>query len=144
MPAATYTPGSGFGIVPSLATSSTLLGNIHDIRPNAIERPAIETTHMATTGGWRTFIAGDLKTAGEIEIDVEYNTQLDYKTLVASQAAETMTITYPLRGNAATAATKTFSAVLTKASPAWPKDDLLMTTLTFQVSGAETYTAATT
>jgi len=99
---------------------------------------------MATTGGHQTFIAGDLKNWGEIEIDVEYNTQLDYKTLLTSQAAENMTITFPLRGNAATAATCVFSAVLTAMSPTWPKDDLLMVTMTFKVSGSPTYTAATT
>ncbi len=144
MPAATYTPGSGFGIVASLATSTTILGNIHGYRANKFSRPAIETTHMATTGGHRTYIAGDLKDWGEIECDVEYNTQIDYKTLAAAQAAETMTVTFPLRGNAVTAATVTFTAVLTDISPTWPKDDLIMATLTFKASAAPTYTAATT
>lgn len=144
MPAATYTPGSGFGIVGALATTTTIIGNIHEIRPNAIERPTIETTHMTTTGGWRTYIPGDLKDAGTIAMDVEYNTQIDYKSLIAAQTNETYTVTFPLRGNAAGAATKTFSAVITKASPSWPKDDLIMTTLEFKVSGSETYTAATT
>ena len=127
-----------------LRHSRQLPPSLETYKPNEIDRPEIETTHMASTGGWRTFIAGDLKSAGEVEVECEYNTQIDYKTLIAAQVPETLTFTFPLRGNAAVAATKSMSAVLTKASPAWPKDDLLMTTLTFRVSGAETYVAATT
>lgn len=148
MTAQAFAPGTMFGIAPVLTTNATLIGVIKgiDTAPE-MSRTAIETTHSASTGGWKTFIPGDIKDGGMLAITCQYDTQLDYKTLFAA-GCDTITITFPKRAVScgaalpATAATFSASVVFEKISPKWDFDDVAVVTLTFKISGAPTFLAA--
>ncbi len=148
MTAQATTVGTMYGIAPALTTNTTLIGNIVgiDTAPE-FSRTSVETTHSASTGGWKTFIPGDIKDGGMLAVTCQYDTQLDYKTLFAA-GCDTITITFPKRATscggslAATAATFAASVVFEKISPKWEFDSVAVVTLTFKISGAPTYVAA--
>lgn len=137
------------GIAPVLTTNATLIGKVVaiDTAPE-LSRAAIKTTYSLSTGGWDTFIQGDIKNGGTIAITCQYDTQLNYNTLFTA-GCDTITITFPTRATtcgaavASIAASIAMSVVFLKITPKWPFDDLMVVTLTFQVSGSPTYTAAT-
>ena len=144
----TFTQGTAFGIAPVLSTNSTLIGNVVgiDTAPE-MSRNAIETTYSGTSGGWKTFINGDIKDGGSLSITWQYNTQLDYGALF-SAGCDTITITFPKRATtcggslASVAATWSAAVVFEKLSPKWEFDSQMVITGTFKISGAPTYVAA--
>jgi len=144
------TIGTMFGLTAALTTNGTLVGNIVqvDTAPE-LSRTAVESTHTASTDGWKTFIAGDMKDGGELALTCQYNTQLDYAALFAA-GCDTITITFPKRAAtcggtvAATAATLAFPVVFQRLSPVWNFDDMAVITLRFKVAGKPTYVAAQT
>jgi hypothetical protein len=144
------TTGTAFGATFALTTNSTFTGDLFRIDKGwEMMRTAVETTHSSSTNGWKTFIAGDIKEMGTLEITVNYNTQLQYHTLFAA-GCDTLTLTFPKRATtcggtvAVTAATFASSVVFEKASAAFPFDDRMAITLTFRLSGSPTIVAATT
>lgn len=144
----TFTQGTAFGLAAALTTNSTFIGNIVgiDTAPE-FSRTSIETTHSGSTGGWKTFVPGDIKDGGSIAITWQYNTQLDYGTLFAV-GCDTITVTFPKRATscggsiASVAATWAASVVFEKLSPKWEFDSQMVITGTFKVSGVPTYVAA--
>jgi hypothetical protein len=143
-----FTQGTAFGIAPVLTTNATLIGPVVgiDTAPE-FSRTAVETTYTASTGGWKTFIPGDIKDGGMLAITCQYSTQLDYHTLFAA-GGDTITITFPARATtiggavAGTPATWSSTVIFEKISPKWEFDSQMVVTLTFKVSGAPTYVAA--
>jgi hypothetical protein len=96
-----------------------------------IERAAIDTSHMGTTGG-RTFIPGDLYDPGEIVADVHLNTTDNPEI---GGAAATLTLTFPAVGtNAADAWTA--SAFMTGFEFTDPLEDKMTAVATFKCSGS--------
>lgn len=148
MVAQAFTQGTAFGLTAVLSTNATLIGNIVgiDTAPE-FSRTSVETTHSGSTGGWKTFVPGDIKDGGMLAITVQYNTQLDYKTLFAA-GCDTITITFPKRAVSCGASLPTDAAtwasgvVFEKLSPKWEFDSQMVITITFRVSGAATYVAA--
>lgn len=148
MVAQAFAPGTGYGLGAVLTTNSTLVGNIVgiDTAPE-FSRTAVESTHSASTSGWKTFIPGDIKDGGMLAITCQYDTQLDYKTLFAA-GCDTITITFAKRAVSCgaslptTAATFACGVVFEKLSPKWEFDSLNVITITFKLSGAPTYVAA--
>lgn len=144
----TFTQGTAYGLTAALTTNTTFIGNIVgiDTAPE-FSRTSIETTHSGSTGGWKTFVPGDIKDGGMIAITWQYNTQLDYKTLFAA-GCDTITVTFPKRATtcggslAATAASWSAAVVFEKLSPKWEFDSQMVITGTFRVSGPATYVAA--
>lgn len=149
MVAQAFAPGTMQGLSAALTTNTTLFGLIVDI-PKAPEmmRKAISTLHSGTTDGVETFIAGNIITPGELQITLQFSTQLDYMALFLSGACDTLTITFPKRittcGQALPTSAATFasSVVWTALGPQWKFDDLAVITLTFQMSGKPTWVAA--
>ncbi len=145
MVAQAFTQGSMYGIAPVLTTNATLIGFVVmiDTAPE-FSRTAIETTHSASTGGWKTFIPGDIKDGGSLAITCQYDTTLDYKTLFAA-GCDTITVTFPKRatscGGSVASAAGTFAAsvVFEKLSPKWEFDAQAVITITFKISGAPTF-----
>ena len=91
-----------------------------------IERAAIDTSHMGTTGG-RTFIPGDLYDPGEIVAEVHLNTT-DEPEITGAAAA--LTITFP------DAETWSASAFMTGFEFTDPLEDKMTATATFKCSGS--------
>jgi hypothetical protein len=94
-----------------------------------IERAAIDTSHMGTTGG-RTFIPGDLYDPGEIVADVHLNST-DAPEITGNAGA--LTITFP------DAETWSASAFMTGFEFTDPLEDKMTATATFKATGSITF-----
>ena len=145
----TFSPGTFFGSTVAFTTSTTLLGNVKSLKWSGLTRKEVNTTHLLTTNGIETFLAGDIISPGTVDIEVQYSTQLDYISLFQSGKCDICTITFPKRAPtcngtlALTAATLSFAFVLLSAEPDYNNDDLMMMKFKLQVSGTPTFVAAT-
>jgi hypothetical protein len=95
-----------------------------------IERAAIDSSHMGTTGG-RTFLDGDLYDPGEVVADVHLNTT---EAPPITGITTTLTITFP--ANTVTNDTWTASAFMTGFEFTDPLEDKMTATATFKCSGS--------
>ena len=131
----------GSGATITFGTSGTALQCI-SIQGSGIAREALETTHLATTGGYKTYLPADYKDPGEISCTFRYNP--DTQPPVAA-VAETITITYPVptgKNNGATEASSGF--VTTFDGPSLENDTIMDATCTIKRTGAVTFVDATT
>ena len=125
-------------------SSSFFTGFLRDVQIEGFgERSAVDSSHMSTTNGWRTFIPGDLKDPGGITAEVLFNpgNMTGYKTIVSS-TRETFTFTSPSAGTSA--CTLACSGFCTSASIAVPMDDMMVATITLKFTGEPTVTNGTT
>lgn len=97
----------------AFATSS-FSANIYMIGSTSQERAALETSHLGTTNQ-KTFVPDDLIDPGEFEIEFEWDQSFSTFPPI-SAAAETVTITFPLKSGESTAATLAGSAFVTSSS----------------------------
>lgn len=122
---------SGYGT--TLTFDTGFFAEIQDVGLDGMARDAIETTHMETTNGARTFIASDLFDNGEVGVEMSYDPQ---ESPPIDQPAETLTITAP---NGATIAGTAF---MTANSMAIPMGDRMTQSVTLKWSGEITITPA--
>lgn len=130
--------GSGASI--TFGTSGTTI-NATSIQATGVSREALETTHLGTTGGTKTYIPADLKDPGEISVTFRY----DPDTQPPIAAAETITITYPVpatKNNGATEASSGF--VSSWDAPTLENDTVMDATFSIKRTGPITYVDATT
>jgi len=118
-------------------------GTLRDVSLDIGERSAVDSSHMTTTNGWRTYIPGDLKDPGTMTCELLFNpgNLTGYKTIVSS-TKETFTFTSPTAGTST--ATFACSGFATSASIAIPMDDMMAATITIKFSGEPTVTNGTT
>ncbi len=112
------------------------------ITPSAESRPAIDASHLGTTG-YREFLPGDLINAGEFVVEFQFQGN---QGLPTRTTAETVTITHALASGEATAATIAGTAFVTEAKyPDLNTDELKKGSFTVKWDGytGPTYTAAT-
>lgn len=98
---------------------------------SGLERPAIDTSHMGTTGG-RTSIPGDLYDPGEITAEVHLNSS---EPPPITAAATTLTITFPMT-DTNPGDTWTASAFMTGFEFTDPLEDKMTATATFKATGS--------
>ena len=79
------------GTSASIAFSSGFFAEITDINWSGINREAIDTSHMGTTGA-RTFTPAKLFDAGELEVEIHY---IPATRPPIDQVAANCTITWP-------------------------------------------------
>ena len=144
-----FAPFTLQGSTVALTTGTTVMTEVHSVKWTGISRTAVETTHLATTNGAKTFLAGDIIDYGEVEVAVKYSTQLQHGTLLYSTAkCDTLTLTfkkaYTSCGQAlpTTAASIAFPVVFVSSSPDWQNDGVSMMTHKFKVSGSPTIVPA--
>ena len=112
-------------------TFSGWSGDVTGVRWNGIEVPIIDMSHMGTSA-WKTFIAGDLKDGGTVEVDL-----LFADDAIVPLVGTTQTLTMKRAGQAtngkwaASCIFQSFSAVV-------PFEDRMTATATFKVSGEVT------
>lgn len=128
--------GSGATLV--FGTSGTAL-DIMTIQAAGVSRVSIETTKLSTTGA-KTYMPGDRHDPGEISVTFQHlpNIRPPY-----TNAAETVTITYPVPAGSTNGATEASSAFITQ----WDSgncegDSLMMGSLTLKRTGTITFTNA--
>lgn len=128
----------GFGL--TMTYNSTFFSYIRVVSVNNITRAAIDTTHNGTSSGNATFIPSDIKDWGSIQVEglFDHNTPPPI-----DDAAESVTITYPLAGSETVAATWAGSAFMTDFQQSAPYDGVCTFSATLKFSGAITVTAAT-
>lgn len=124
---AAVTPDVGTGT--SIAFSTSFLGRLTSVRWTGISREALETTTMATTGG-RDFIPGDLYDPGELQCEIQFDTDA---TPPISSAAETITITWP------DAETAIFSGFMTGFEISDVLEQVMTATATIKITGDITW-----
>lgn len=127
---------SGFG--STITFSSGFFAEITNISWGGIEREPLETTHMTTTDGKRTFIPSDLSDAGEITVEghCDEDTAPPY-----TSAAETVTLTFKVRSGNSSGATWAASGFMTSFDMDDPMDGIISFTGTVKLSAAITVTA---
>lgn len=131
--------GSGASI--TFGTSGTTINAI-SIQGSGIAREALETTHLQTTGGYKTYIPADYKDPGEISVTFRYDP--DTQPPIAA-AAETITITYPVPVGENNGATEASSGFVTSFDgPTLENDTVMDATMTIKRTGPITFTDAST
>jgi hypothetical protein len=83
------TPDLGNGA--TITFSSGFLALITDISISGIEREAIDSSTLSTSGG-KTFMPSDVYDAGELSVEMQFATD---GTPPITSAAETVTVTFP-------------------------------------------------
>lgn len=130
----------GHGATLTLGTSSwDTAALIVSIEFDDIARQALETTHLATSGG-RSFIPEDLPDYGAVSVEF-----LHIDAIAPPYAApETITVTYPLGSGQSGAATIACSGFLLDYKPGSPAvGEIMKGTAKWKLTGAMTFTAAT-
>jgi hypothetical protein len=97
-------------------------------------REDIDTTYLGTTGGYRTYMPGDLLDGGEFTAVMHWTGAEDPPT---DQAAEVITIDWAGSGK-----TWAFSGYMKNCTPAVPLGDKMTAVATFKIAGAITKTTA--
>ena len=127
--------GTGTTIV--FATSG-FSAEIISVSLSDISRAEVDVTHMSSTV--KSFMPGDLVNWGSVEMEILF----DPDTIPPiDQAAESVTVTFPIPSGKSAGATAVGSAFLTKASGTIPLEDAMKMTCTLKWAGAVTFTDAT-
>lgn len=128
---------TGFG--SSITFQSGFFAQFRVIEDVGSTREAIETTHNASTSGWATFIPADIKKMNRIRVQLLFDPD---DTPPIDQAAETVTITFPVPAGSSGGATLQCSGFMTSNSASIPYDDLMTQEVELQLSGVPTWADA--
>jgi len=115
--------------------TSGFTGHLLDVSWDGIERPSIDTSHLATVG-FMTFIPGDLVDPGEISLELAFDPD-DTPPIQAS--AETVTVTFPLFA-LTTPANWAASGFMRTFSFSSPLEEKMTATTAVKASAAITFT----
>ena len=129
----------GFGT--TLTFSGGFAGEIKSIQIGGVSRDALETTYMATTQGYRTFIPSDLVDPGELSVEVQFEADKNFLTPIKG-AVETVTITFPIESGHSNAGSYACSGFLTEFEVTSQFDEIMTANLTIKYTGVPTYTPA--
>jgi hypothetical protein len=114
-------------------TFTGVSGSIRSINPGAFKLAGIDDSTLATTD-IQEMIKSDLHTCDEVEIEYLFDT--DDSLIDITNAASTLTITWPMDTGQTTAATLAGTAFVTEASfPTLANDELQVATVKFQFDG---------
>tara|TARA_Y100000593_G_scaffold24322_1_gene48476 strand:- start:87 stop:455 length:369 start_codon:yes stop_codon:yes gene_type:complete len=119
---------SGFGT--TISFSSGFFAEIISVDGPDLSREAIDTTHMGTTNGWKTFIPSDLKDGGTLSVEMAY---VPGTSPPIADAETTCTVTYP------DASTCSFTGFMTSFSSSIPIDDRMTASAEIKVNGAVSF-----
>lgn len=120
----------GTGASVTFGTSG-FTANFTELSIDGMSRPAIDTTHLGTTVA-RTFIPSELVDNGEFGIEFQWDPD-DYPPI--DQAAETITLTFPLSSSGSSAATFQFTGFMTDFSGGIQVGELMTGSGTIKISG---------
>lgn len=126
---------TGFGSTIGFGTTTAYAPKKVSINGPGMSRDSLETSHLATSGGFKTFVPDDLVDGGDVQVEIFWDPLDTYPPI--SIAPETITIT----NNDTGAATEAFSGFVTNFEPQRGLGALMMATLTLKVAGAITFTA---
>ncbi len=131
----------GFGTTITFQTG--LFGEVRNVNGSNLSRADLETTHMTSTNGYRTYIPADLKDPGELQIQILWDPATKaaaIKTAIGA-AAETITVTFPIKSGQTNPATWVCSGFMTNFDFDDPYDAIMTGTATLKLTGEPTFTA---
>ena len=132
---------TGNGTTIAFGTSG-FTANVYSISGSAQTREALESSHLGTTS-FKEYIVDDLVEPGEFEIEFEWDQSFATFPPI-SAAAETITITYPLKSGEVTNATLAGTGFLISTTgPTATNGEIMrgMATVKFDGQTGPTYTA---
>lgn len=124
------------GTGSTITFSTGFFAEILSINWSGIEREAIETTHMGSTG-WKQFLPGNLVDPGELEVEMFFAPETPPPI---TGAIETMTVTMPSAGAGGTS-TWAGSAFMTEFEFEDPVEDVMKATATLKITSTITFVA---
>jgi len=126
---------SGFGTTLSGAVSGVIV-EITRIGIDGMDVPELDVTTMASTSGWREFIAG-LKDAGALTLDLLYEkSQFSTMLGILGGTVEAWTITLP------DSSTFVVDGFLKGLGAEIPMDDKILSSASLKLSGVPEFTAS--
>lgn len=128
------------GFATTITFSSGFAAQVRSVQWAGLERVELETTHMTSTNGWKTFIPSDLKDPGTLTVELLFNPST---APPITGAAETVTVTFPIPSGGSTAATWAASGFLKTFDVTDPYDDVMTATASLKFSGTVTFTPGT-
>lgn len=132
-------PNVGFGV--SITFESGFMAFITNIDWDGISRSPIDTSNDSlTTPFWRTFVPGKLVDPGAITVDLLLEPSTTFVTPI-TDAASSVTLTWPKLGAQTTAATWAASGFMTDYKAGAPMDGVMTAQATVKFTGAITVTA---
>lgn len=128
----------GFGTTITFA--SGFLAKVTNVAVSGISRNAHDSSNMTSTNGWRTFVPGDLKNPGVLNVDLLFDKNYaGMKTNIAS-AAETVTVTTPTHAGGSSGGSYAASAFMTSFEFGAPMDGMMTAKASLQYTGEPTGT----
>lgn len=128
------------GFSTTITFSSGFCAEVQSVALNGYARNAIETTHMTTPQGWRTFQPSDLKDPGTLAIEMSFRPN---DTPPLTSTAETITVTFPIPAGGSTGATLACSGFMTTFEFADPMDERMTASTELKFTGPPTWTDGT-
>lgn len=125
----------------SITFQSGFFATIRSVRHTGFSRGFTECAHAATAGFITKYPHAHIN-PGQLVVEMYLPDGTDYALPPIDQAAETITVTLPLRTGEASAATMACTGFMTEAEEVMPFDEAMMFTGTLELSGTPTYTAA--
>lgn len=132
-------PDEGFGA--SISFQTGFCARITNISWSGITRNPLETTSNASTANARTFIPSSIYDPGALAVDLRFDTDVGLVTALTANP-ETVTVTFPINPDKATAATWAASGFLTDFEFTAPMDDVMNATANLKFTGPITVTSS--
>lgn len=123
----------------SITFQTGYLAYITSVNESGYHRDALETTNMASTSGWATFIPSKIMESGELKVALIYDPD---KTPPIDQAAESITVTFPVPTGKTNPATFVSSGFMTDFDFTGEVKGLYTANATLKFSGVPTWTAS--
>lgn len=126
---------SSFGTLIKQGTNT--ISAVKNLTGPGISNDTIDTTHLTSTGQWRTFI-GSLRDGGEVELDLVWDpTDTSHEILEDVLLGNTATA-FSIVWSDSSSTTWTFNALVTGLAPAAPLGEHLSQSATLKISGTPT------
>ena len=125
----------GFGT--RITFASGFMAEIDEVQGPGFKRASIETDHMLTPSGWITRQPSDRKDPGVVKVKICFNPDT---TPPITNAAETITVTWPIPAGKTNGATWACSGFMTEFEPTAPKDGKMTGAATLEFSGIPVFT----
>ena len=125
--------GTGTTIALDGSDAGDIFAEIYNIKLPSLEGGRVDVSHMSTVS-YRTYLAKELLDVGEMEVEGNFNPDIDPADYV--DASDDYTITFP------SGATWAFTGRLSKYDATVPNEDKMTVTMSFVVETGFTVTAA--
>lgn len=126
---------SSFGTLFKQGTNT--IAQVRSISGPGMSKDVIDTTHLTSTNGWRTFLAS-FKDAGEVEVGLLWDPTDTSHEILEDNFASTATAAYSIVFSDPASTTFQFNAFVTAQGPQAPLGEALTNDYTLKITGTPT------